>query len=79
MDGKTLKEAWHCLEWLYLRAEERVPKPRYKYMDLKMKERKELYQKVSPTEEPIPINVEPFDINDETPEDVDIRTVVKGT
>ena len=43
-----------------------------------MKDREELYQKVSPPGDPIPINLEPFDINDETPEDIEIRAVIKG-
>lgn len=40
--------------------------------------REELYQKVSPSGDPILINVEFFYINDKTPEDVEIRAVVKG-
>ena len=38
-----------------------------------------LYRKVPPLRDPIPINIEPFDINDSVPEaDVEIRAVVAG-
>ena len=46
-------------------------------MDLQTKERMELYEKGTSPGDPIPINVEPFDINDETPKDVETRDVVK--
>ena len=42
------------------------------------KEREELYAKVPPPGDPIPINVDPFEINDAIPEDVEIRAVVRG-
>ena len=45
-------------------------------MGLQTKERVELYGKVPPPGDPIPINVEPFTINDEILDDVEIRGVV---
>ena len=47
-------------------------------MDAQTIERKKLYVKVEPPGEPIPINVEPFDITDATPTEAEIRVVVKG-
>ena len=41
-------------------------------------ERKELYAKVSPPWHPIPINIEPFEVNDETPDEVEIRGWYEG-
>ena len=38
----------------------------------------DLYQKVSPPGDPIPINVEPFDIEDLVPADAGLREVVAG-
>ena len=38
----------------------------------------ELYQKVPPPGDPVPINVEPFDIDDLVPEDAAIREVMLG-
>ena len=45
-------------------------------MDLQTSERAELYEVISPPGDPIPINVEPFKINDEVPDDVELRGVV---
>ena len=47
-------------------------------MDAQTIERKKLYAKVEPPGEPIPINVEPFVVNDATPTEAEIRAVVKG-
>ena len=47
-------------------------------MDKQTKEREELYAKVPPPGDLIPINVKPFDINDDTLGDVEIREVVGG-
>jgi hypothetical protein len=47
-------------------------------MDKQTAEREELYRKVSPPGDPIPINVEPFDLDDSIPEDAAIREVVAG-
>ena len=43
-----------------------------------MKERVELYWKVPPPVDPIPINVGPFEIGDLVQEDATIREVVAG-
>ena len=45
-------------------------------MGKQTKERVELYGKVIPPGEPIPINVEPFDIRDDVPDEQEIRAVV---
>ena len=47
-------------------------------MDHQTKERQELDEKVLPPGDMLPINVEPFGIDDEAPEDVEIRDMVKG-
>ena len=38
----------------------------------------ELYEERTPDGDPIPINVEPFEINDETPTDMEIRCIVQA-
>eukprot|EP00957_Ditylum_brightwellii_P195263 14875732-Ditylum_brightwellii.AAC.1 len=38
--------------------------------------REELYREVPPPGDPIPINVEAFEIQDEAPEDAELRAVV---
>ena len=74
----NLKEAWHFLQGWYRDAEDRPPKPCHNTMDAQTIEREKLYAKVEPPGEPIPINVEPFAINDATPTEAEIRAVVKG-
>ena len=44
-------------------------------MDKQTAEREELYRKVSPPGDLIPINVKPFDLGDLIPEDMAIREV----
>jgi len=43
-----------------------------------MRESVELYTKVQPPGDPIPINIDPFAINDEIPTDAEVREVVRG-
>ena len=59
-------------------AEDRAPKPCYDTMAKKTAERAELYAKVQAPGAPIPINVEPFTIDDSVPKEPEIRAVVKG-
>ena len=62
----------------YRVTEDRAPKPCHESMEKQTKEREELYAKVPPPGDPIPINVDPFEINDAIPEDAEIRAVVRG-
>ena len=59
-------------------ASDRAPKPCYDSMRKQTKERVDLYKKVVPQGDPIPINVEPFDIEDLVPEDTKLRGVATG-
>jgi len=47
-------------------------------MTQQISERDELYQKVPPLGNPIPINAELSEIDDSVPEEPDIRAIVKG-
>ena len=47
-------------------------------MEKQTKERVDLYGKVEPPGDTIPINIEPFEINDAIPTESGNRTVVKG-
>ena len=80
MEGGDLKEAWRCLKGWYRNAGEHSPKPCYESMDKQTRERVELYGKVPPPGDHIPINVEPFKIRDAALEDVEIRVreIVRG-
>eukprot|EP00985_Skeletonema_marinoi_P027216 scaffold22001_cov141-Skeletonema_marinoi.AAC.1 len=46
-------------------------------MEKQTDERVELYEERTPDGDPIPINIEPFDINDETPTDMELRRIVR--
>ena len=78
MAAGEMQEAWQQLKGWYQAAEDRAPKPCYTTMGAKTEERERLYAKVLPPRGPIPINVDPFAINDAVPEEPEIRSVVKG-
>ena len=71
-----LNETWRCLKGWYTTEFDRAPKLCYDSMKNQTKERVDLYQNVAPPGDPIPINVEPFDIEDSVPEDAELREVV---
>ena len=76
--ARDTKEAWiYYLKGWYHAVEDRAPKPCYDYMVNQTAEREELYQKVSPPGDHIPINVDPFPVLDEGPEDPELRDVVE--
>ena len=76
-EGET-QEAWRLLKGWYRSAEDRPSKPCHDAMTKQTKDRETLYAKVSPPGASIPINVQPFDIKDDVPEEPEIRAVVKG-
>ena len=76
MNKGDLKEAWRKLQGWYRTAEGRAPTPCRETMDKQTKEREELYVKVLPHGDLTPINVEPFPVQDEIPEDAEIREIV---
>ena len=47
-------------------------------MDKQTAERVELYERIPPPGEPIPINVEPKEVEDACPGNVELRDVVQG-
>ena len=59
-------------------AEDKAPQPCFATMEKQTREREELYARQVPPGDPIPINVEPFEIRDETPEDAEVREVVRN-
>ena len=58
-----LKEAWRSLKGWYSEASDRASKPCYESMIKQTQERVKLYTAGPPPGEPIPINVEPYDVN----------------
>ena len=73
-----MQEAWRLLKGWYRVAEDRAPKPCYKAMAKQTSKRAELYARVQPPGEPIPINIQPFDIDDLVPKESKIQAVVRG-
>ena len=73
-----MQEAWKLLKGWYRAAEDRPPKPCHASMARQTAERVALYQRVPPPGESIPINVDPFQIDDSVPKEPEIRAVVKG-
>ena len=71
------KEAWRCIKGWYRSVEDRPPKPNFQRMDALTQERVDLYTAEPPPGAPIPINVDPFSVNDDIPTDGEIREAVK--
>ena len=78
LDAGELAEAWGTLKGWYTAASERAPKPCYASLAKQTAEREELYGKVDPPGEPIPINVDPKEVPDACPEDAEIRAAVRS-
>ena len=72
------KEAWRCIKGWYRAVEDRAPKPCYEAMKKQTTEREELYAAIPPPGDSIPINVEPFEVRDDIPGDMELRAVVAG-
>ena len=58
-------------------AEDRPPKPCYQTLATQTKERVDLYRRREPPGDDIPINVDPSDVVDDTPSDLEIRSCVQ--
>ena len=78
LEGGHLAEAWKFLKGWYTAAGGRLPKPCNEIMMMQTSEQVELYWKVPPPGDPIPINVEHKEVEDTCPGDVDLREVVRG-
>jgi hypothetical protein len=71
------KEAWRSIKGWYRSVEDRPPKPNYQWMETLTQEQIDLYTAEPQPGAPIPINVDPFDVNDDIPTDGEIREAVK--
>ena len=65
-------KGWYAAAW------DRPPKPCHETMAKQTAGRVELYERVPPAGEPISIDVEPKEIEDACPGDVELRDVVRG-
>ncbi len=73
------KEAWRSIKgcW-YHSVEDRPPKLNYQRMEMLTQECIDLYTAAPPLGAPIPINVDPFDVNNKIPTDGEIQEAVKS-
>ena len=62
----------------YAAAGDRPPKPCHETMVKQTDDRVELYERVPPPGEPIRINVEPKEVEDAYPGNVELRDAVRG-
>ena len=78
LEGGELAEAWQCLKGWYATAEDRPPKPRHKTMVTQTTNREELYKRVPPLGPPILINIDPKEVEDECPGNVELQDVLSA-
>ena len=74
----NVQEAFRHLKGWYRNAGEAAARPCFQTMERQTKEREELYGRVPPPGDPIPINVDPFIIDDGVPTNDEIRERVRG-
>ncbi len=77
MAAGEVKEAWRCLKGWYAMVEDRAPKASHNTLVQQTEERIALYSRVPPPRGPLPINVQPFDICNDIPSNLEIREVVR--
>lgn len=77
LEAGDLKEAWQSIKGWYCSVEDCPPKPNYQWMEMLTQEHIDLYMAEPLPGAPIPINVDPFDVNDNIPMDGEIREAVK--
>jgi hypothetical protein len=77
MAAREVKEAWRCLKGWYATVEDRAPKASHDTLVQQTEERTALYSCVPPPGGPLPINVQPFDICNDIPSNLEIREVVR--
>ena len=68
-----LAGAWNSLRGWYTAAVEPRPKPSHKNTEKQTVERVELYERVPPPGDPIPINISPKEVPDACPREVELR------
>ena len=78
LNNGDLKEAWRVVQGYTRVAKDKGPTPCFESMVKQTCERRELYAKVPPPGDPIPINVDAFPVRDEVPEEPEIRVKVKN-
>ena len=76
-DPPNAKEAWRQMKGWYKAAANRVPPPDRSTLERITAEQTELYRRVPPPGENIPVTVEPTHIDDSVPTEDEIEAAVK--
>jgi hypothetical protein len=75
--GET-KEAWRCLKGWYKATADTAPAASQLSLDVQSAKRVDLYRKVPPPGDPLPIHANKADIPDGPPSDGELHNVVRG-
>ena len=76
--GGDVQEAWCCIKGWYRHASKAGTKPCLATMGHQTRGREDLYARNQPLGANIPLNVDPYDIDDAAPYDSKIRERVRG-
>ena len=76
-DLPLIQEAWYRLQGWYKAAVDRAPPPAQAMLKRVTAERVALYSRVSPPGDSIPVNIEPFAVEDRVPVEGEIDWAVK--
>ena len=76
--GGDVQEAWCCVKGWYRQVSETGTKPCFATMEQQTRGQEELYARNPPPGANIPVNVEPYAINDSAPGNDEIREQVRG-
>ena len=78
LDDNDTKLAFEEAKRWYRAARDTPAQPSFQSMAKQTEEREELYSKVPPPGEPIPIGVTPYAVRDDEPDDAEVREVVRN-
>jgi hypothetical protein len=76
--SRETKEGWRCLKGWYKAASDTAPAASPMSLAAQTAERVDLYRKVPPPGDPLPIHVDKANIPDGPPSDGELREVVRG-
>ena len=76
-DPPLIQEAWYNIQGWYKAAVDRTPPPARATLERITEERFALYSRVPPLGENIPVELEPFEVEDKVPEEGEIEWAFK--
>ena len=76
-DPPLTQEAWHRLQGWYKATADRPPPPARATLKRVTAEREQLYSRVSPPGDAIPVTIDPFRVEDGVPSEAEVEWAVK--